>query len=50
LSSRCGETSRLGLRDLVADRIKCGLHCGKKSKTKLCTVSWLSLNAKTEPG
>jgi hypothetical protein len=31
---RCGGTSRLALRDSVADGIKCGLHGGKKSKMK----------------
>jgi hypothetical protein len=43
----CRETSRLGLRDLVVDGIKCGPHGGKKSK-KSCIVSWLSLKTKTE--
>jgi hypothetical protein len=31
---RSGETSRPASRDLVAGRVKCGLHGGKKSKTK----------------
>jgi hypothetical protein len=31
---RSGETSRLGSRDLVADRIKCRPHGIKKSKEK----------------
>jgi hypothetical protein len=31
---RCGETSSLGSRDPVAERIKCGPHDGKKSKAK----------------
>jgi hypothetical protein len=31
---KCGETSKLGSRDPVADWIKCGPHGGKKSKTK----------------
>jgi hypothetical protein len=46
----CRETSRLGLRNPVADEIKCGPHGGRKSKTKSCTVSWLSFETKTEPG
>jgi hypothetical protein len=29
--------------------IKCGPHCNKKSKTKLCMVSWLSLKTRVEP-
>jgi hypothetical protein len=33
------DASMLGMRDLVADRIKCGPHGGKKSKTKSCTWS-----------
>jgi hypothetical protein len=47
-ASRCGETSRNGLRDLVASGTKCGLHGGKNGKTKSCTVPWLSLKAKIE--
>jgi hypothetical protein len=38
--------SRLGSRDLVASEVKCGPHGGKNSKTKLWTVSWLSLKTK----
>jgi hypothetical protein len=38
VASRCGETSRLGSNELVADGIKCGPHGGKKGKTKSCTV------------
>jgi hypothetical protein len=34
---RSGETSRLDLRDPVASGVKCGLHGGKKSKTKSST-------------
>jgi hypothetical protein len=30
------------------NKIKCGPHGGKKSKTKLGTVSWLSLKTKVE--
>jgi hypothetical protein len=48
VASRCGETSRLGSRDPVADGITCGPH-GGKSKTKSCTVPWLSLKAKNKP-
>jgi hypothetical protein len=44
------ETSRLGSRDLVAYRVKCGPHGGKNSKMKSWTVSWLSLKTKVEPG
>jgi hypothetical protein len=47
---RCEKTSRLGSRDLVADGIKCGPHGGKKCKTKLCTITWLSIKAKIELG
>jgi hypothetical protein len=38
---RSGETSRLGSRDPVASRVKCGPHGGKKSKTK----SWTGAGA-----
>jgi hypothetical protein len=31
---RSGETSRPDSRDLVASRVKCGPHGGKKSKMK----------------
>jgi hypothetical protein len=31
--------SRLGSRDPVASRVKCRLHGGKNSRTKLWTVS-----------
>jgi hypothetical protein len=34
---RSGETSRLGLRDPVASRVKHGPHGGMKSKTKSWT-------------
>jgi hypothetical protein len=44
------KTSRLGLRDLVASGVKCGLHGSKNSGTKLWTVSWLSLKTKVESG
>jgi hypothetical protein len=43
-------TSRLGLRDLVASGVKCGPHGGKNGKMKSWTVSWLSLKIKVEPG
>jgi hypothetical protein len=33
------ETSRLGLRDSVASRVKCGPHGGKNSKMKSWIVS-----------
>jgi hypothetical protein len=45
-----GKTSRHGSRDLVASRVKCGLHGGKNGKMKSRTVSWLSLKTKVEPG
>jgi hypothetical protein len=48
VTSKYGETSRLGSRDSMADRIQSRLHGGKKSKTKSCTVPWLSFKAKTE--
>jgi hypothetical protein len=41
------KTSRLGSRDPVANRVKCGTHGGKNSGTKLWT--WLSLKTKVEP-
>jgi hypothetical protein len=41
---------RLGLRDPVASEVKCRLHGGKNSGTKSCTISWLSLKTKVEPG
>jgi hypothetical protein len=44
------KTTRLGSRDPVASGVKCGAHGGKNSGTKLCTVSWLSLKTKVEPG
>jgi hypothetical protein len=44
------QTSRLGSRDPVASGIKCGSHGGNNSKTKLWTVSRLSLKTKVEPG
>jgi hypothetical protein len=43
------KTSRLGSRDPVASRVKCGPHGGKNSGTKSWTVSWLSLKTKVEP-
>jgi hypothetical protein len=43
------KTSRLGSRDLVASRVKCGPYGGKNGKMKSCTVSWLSLKTKVEP-
>jgi hypothetical protein len=44
------KTSRLGLRDPVASRVKCRPHGGKNSRTKSWTVSWLSLKTKVELG
>jgi hypothetical protein len=44
------KTSRLRSRDLVASKIKCGLHGGMDSKMKSGTVSWLSQKTKVEPG
>jgi hypothetical protein len=44
------QTSSLGSRDPVANRIKCGPHSGKNSKVKSCMVSWLSLKTKIESG
>jgi hypothetical protein len=44
------KTSRLGLRDPVASRVKCGSHGSKNGKMKSWTVSWLSLKTKVEPG
>jgi hypothetical protein len=41
---------RLRSRDPVASGIKCGPHDDKNSKMRLCTVSWLSLKTKVEPG
>jgi hypothetical protein len=43
------KTSRVHLRDLVANRVKCGSHGGKNSKMKSWTVSWLSHKTKVEP-
>jgi hypothetical protein len=43
------KTSRLGLRDPVASRVKCGPHDGKNSGTKSWTVSWLSFKTKVDP-
>jgi hypothetical protein len=43
------KTSRLGSRDPVASGVMCGPHCGKNSKMKSWTVSWLSLKTKVEP-
>jgi hypothetical protein len=42
------KTSGLGLRDPVADGVKCRPHGGKNIKTKSWTVSWLSLKTKVE--
>jgi hypothetical protein len=36
--------------DSVASRVKGGPHGGKNRKMKSCTVSWLSLKTKAEPG
>jgi hypothetical protein len=44
------KTSRFRSRDLVASGVKCGPHCGKNSKMKSWTVSWLSLKTKVESG
>jgi hypothetical protein len=44
------KTSRLGSRDPVDSGVKCGPHGGKNNRTKLWTVSWLSLKTKVEPG
>jgi hypothetical protein len=49
-ASKCGEESRLHLRDPVASGVKCGPHGGKNNKMKSWTVSWLSLKTKVEPG
>jgi hypothetical protein len=42
------KTSRLGFRNSVASRVKCGLHGGKNCKTKSWTISWFSLKIKVE--
>jgi hypothetical protein len=42
-------TSRIGSRDMVASRVKCGPHGGKNSRTKSWTISWLSLKTKVKP-
>jgi hypothetical protein len=42
--------SRLGSKDPVACRVKCGPHGGKNGKMKPWKVSWLSLKTKVEPG
>jgi hypothetical protein len=44
------KTSRLGSRDPVASRVKCGPHGGKNHGTKSWTDSWLSLKTKVELG
>jgi hypothetical protein len=44
------KTSRLGSRDPVTDRVKCGPHGGKNSGTKSWTVFWLSLKTKVKSG
>jgi hypothetical protein len=43
------KTSRLGSRDPVASRVKCGPHGGKNCKMNSWTVSRLSLKIKVEP-
>jgi hypothetical protein len=43
------KTSKLGSRDPVASRVKCGPYGGKNGKMKSWTVSWLSLKTKVEP-
>jgi hypothetical protein len=42
------KTSRLGLRDPVASRVKYGPHGGMNDNMKSWTVSWLSLKTKVE--
>jgi hypothetical protein len=42
------KTSRLRSRDSVASGVMCEPHGGRNSKTKLWTVSWLSLKTKVE--
>jgi hypothetical protein len=37
---RSGMTSRLGLRDPVGRRVKCGPHSGRKSKTNVVDKGW----------
>jgi hypothetical protein len=44
------KTSRLGSRDSVANRVKCGLHGGKNGKMKSRTSSWLCHKTMVEPG
>jgi hypothetical protein len=44
------KTSRLGSRDPVASRVKCGPHGGKNDMMKSWTVSLLSLKTKVELG
>jgi hypothetical protein len=44
------KTSRLGSRDPVASRVKCGPHGGKNGKMKSWMVSWLRLKTKIETG
>jgi hypothetical protein len=44
------KTSRLGSRDSMASRVKCGPHGGKNSESKSWIVYWLSLKTKVEPG
>jgi hypothetical protein len=43
------QTSRLGSRDSVDNRVKCESHGGKNSRTKSWMVSWLSLKTMVEP-
>jgi hypothetical protein len=44
------KTSRLGSRDPMTSRVKCGPDGGMNNKMKSWTVSWLSLKTKVEPG
>jgi hypothetical protein len=44
------KTSRLRLRDPVANGVKCEPHGGMNCKMKSWTVSRLSLKTKVEPG
>jgi hypothetical protein len=44
------KTSKLHSRDPVASVVKWEPHCGKNSKMKSWSVSWLSLKTKVKPG
>jgi hypothetical protein len=44
------KTSRLGSRDPMANRVKCGPHGYKNSEMKAWTISWLSLKTKVKRG